>query len=299
MTQSGARACGELRIGISGWRYPSWRGAFYPPGLPQRQELAFAAQRMNSIEINGSFYSLLRPELYAAWHRATPDDFSFAVKGSRFITHMKKLRGVETALANFFASGVFNLGHKLGPFLWQFPEQLGFDQRFEAFFELLPKNSVEASELALRHDARLRGQSVTRLPGRRRLRHAIEVRSPSFCCPEFIALLRRYGMALVVADTAGRFPFMEDVTADFVYVRLHGDVELYSSGYSAQALTHWARRIRAWLRGREPPGSVRVSPIAPRRRAKRDVYVYFDNDYKLCAPFDAMALAAQLRPYLT
>src|SRR5690606_38948598 len=121
MTQSGARACGELRIGISGWRYPSWRGAFYPPGLPQRQELAFAAQRMNSIEINGSFYSLLRPELYAAWHRATPDDFSFAVKGSRFITHMKKLRGVETALANFFASGVFNLGHKFGPFLWQFP----------------------------------------------------------------------------------------------------------------------------------------------------------------------------------
>lgn len=295
MPSRSPRAEGELRIGISGWRYPNWRGAFYPLGLPQREELAFAAERMNSIEINGSFYSLQRPELYSAWYRATPDNFVFAVKGSRFITHMKKLRDVETALANFFASGVFRLGDKLGPFLWQFPENLGFDERFEAFFELLPKNSEQASELTMRHDSRLRGRSETRLPGRRRLRHAMEVRSRSFCCPEFIALLRRYGIALVVAETAGRFPYLEDVTADFVYVRLHGDVELYASGYSPEALARWGRRIRAWRAGREPRGAITASPKAAQPRAKRDVYVYFDNDYKLRAPFDAMALARLLR----
>ena len=290
-----SRGRSELRIGISGWRYPSWRGNFYPPGLRQREELAFAAERLNSIEINGSFYSLQRPELYSAWYRATPDEFVFSVKGSRFITHMKKLRDVEVALANFFASGVFRLGDKLGPFLWQFPENLGFDERFQAFLELLPKTSEEASELAARHDSRMHGRSETKLPGQRRLRHAMEVRSRSFCCPEFIALLRRYGVALVVAETAGRFPYLEDVTADFVYVRLHGDVELYTSGYSPEALARWARRIRAWHAGREPRGAITVSPKAARRRAKRDVYVYFDNDYKVRAPFDAMALAALLR----
>src|SRR5690349_22227877 len=129
---------GEIRIGISGWRYPPWRGTFYPNGLPQRRELEYASRHVATIEINGSFYSLQRPEFYARWRDETPDGFVFAVKGGRFITHMKKLRDVETALANFFGSGVLALGEKLGPILWQFPESMPHElDRFAAFFAQL------------------------------------------------------------------------------------------------------------------------------------------------------------------
>lgn len=293
MTERRSKA--DLRIGISGWRYANWRGTFYPPGLKQREELSFVGQRMNSVELNGSFYSLQRPELYQAWFDATPPDFVFAVKGGRYITHLKRLHDIETPLANFFASGVFCLEEKLGPFLWQFPEQLPFDERFQAFLELLPGDSDAAAELARRHDERLAGRSVISMQKRRRLRHAVEVRSRSFCCPEFVALLRRYEICLVVADTAKRFPYFEDVTADFVYIRLHGDVELYASGYSPAALARWSERIRAWRSGREPDDAVRLSPKSAPKRQSRDVYVYFDNDYKIRAPFDAMALAELLK----
>jgi uncharacterized protein YecE (DUF72 family) len=280
----------RIRIGISGWRYAGWRGKFYPSGLVQRRELEFAAERFDSIELNGSFYSLQRPESYAAWYSEVPPGFVFAVKGSRYITHMLKLRNFGAALANFFASGVLALEEKLGPLLWQFPEQLGFDGRFEEFLAELPRDTAEASALARRHDARLRGRSFTAPKSVQPLSHAFEVRHPSFCTPEFVALLRRYGAALVVADTAGRWPLMEDVTANFVYVRLHGDVKLYESGYGPAALKRWAGRIRAWSAGGEAAGVQRIGrPATPRRRG-RDVYVYFDNDAKVHAPYDAMAL---------
>jgi uncharacterized protein YecE (DUF72 family) len=279
----------RVRIGISGWRYAGWRGRFYPVGLPQKRELEFAARHFDSVEINGSFYSLQRPQSYARWYAETPPGFSFAVKGSRYITHMLGLRNVETALANFFASGVLGLEEKLGPILWQLPPQLAFDQRLAPFLELLPRDTVRAAELARRHDERLEGRCVIATGACRPLRYALEVRHPSFCTPEFVALLRGHGVALVVADTAGRWPYLEDVTADFVYVRLHGDEKLYVSGYGPAALRRWSERIEAWTRGAEPHDARRVGRTGARRR-RRDVYVYFDNDAKVRAPFDAIAL---------
>ena len=156
-----ARVAGEVRVGISGWRYPPWRGVFYPAGLAQRRELEYASRRMTSVEINGSFYSLQRPESYRRWAAETPDDFVFAVKGPRFVTHMKKLAGVEAPLANFFASGVLALGPKLGPLLWQLPPSLGFDPgRLDRFFEQLPRSTGAAAALAERHDERMDGRSL-------------------------------------------------------------------------------------------------------------------------------------------
>ena len=288
-------AAGDVRIGISGWRYAPWRGVFYPQGLPQRSELAFASRMLPTIEINGSFYSLQRPESYAAWHAETPPGFVFAVKGSRYITHMLKLREVGAALANFFASGVLRLGEKLGPILWQFPPQLGFDrERFDAFFATLPRDTAAALALAERHDERLAGRAWLSIDHARPVRHAVEIRHPSFVDPAFVALLRRHRIALVVADTAGRWPLLEDLTADFVYVRLHGDEELYASGYGDAALDRWAARIAAWRGGGQVEDARLASAKPAPQRARRDVYVYFDNDVKVHAPYDAAHLAARL-----
>lgn len=271
---------GEIRVGISGWTYAGWRGDFYPKGLPQRLELAYAAERMGSVEINGSFYSLQRPTSYAAWREQTPDDFVFAVKGGRFVTHMKRLRDVEAPLANFFASGLLALGPKLGPVLWQLPERLEFDPDLLAsFFRLLPRTLGEAAALGRKHDAKLpEERALTRAPrglGTRRLRHALEFRSASFCTDEAFALMREHGVACVVADTAGRWPMAEAVTSDLVYVRLHGDTELYASGYGDAALDSWAERCRHWSE-------------------RADVVVYFDNDAKGHAPHDALRLIERL-----
>jgi uncharacterized protein YecE (DUF72 family) len=286
-----------VRIGISGWRYPPWRTVFYPEGLPQRHELEFAARHFATIEINGSFYSLQRPEYYAAWYAQTPPGFVFAVKGSRFITHMKKLRDVQPALSNFLASGVLALRDKLGPMLWQFPESMRHDvERFDAFFRLLPRDTVAAAALARRHGALLRGRSCVASDARRPIRHAVELRNPASLTVELFALLRRHGIAWVIADSAGRFPYAEDITSDFVYIRLHGDEELYKSGYSQAAIRRWAARIERWQGGEEPRDAVRVGPRARSRTARgRDVYVYFDNDVKVHAPFDALALHRALR----
>ena len=282
------------RIGISGWRYAGWRGKFYPEKLPQKRELAYAAERFNSIELNGSFYSLQRPSSYARWRDDVPDDFVFAVKGGRYITHMLKLKDVQTPLANFFASGLFELGGKLGPILWQFPPQFGFNpERLQAFFDLLPRDGAAASKLARRHDERVTGRARLTIDSAVEFRHAMEVRHPSFVDPAFIALLRRNNVALVVADTARRWPLMEDVTADFVYVRLHGDKELYVSGYTPKAIDGWAKKIEAWQRGGQAGDARTVSDDRPPRR-KRDVYVYFDNDAKVYAPRDAKRLARRL-----
>jgi uncharacterized protein YecE (DUF72 family) len=283
------------RIGISGWMYPAWRGRFYPKGLVQRRELEYAASRMRSVEINGSFYSLQRPTSYQAWRDQTPEDFVFAVKGGRFITHMKKLVGVETPMANFFASGVLALGPKLGPVLWQLPPVLRFDpDRLAGFFDLLPRTTREAARLAAGHDHRLDGRAWTETDADRPIRHALEVRHPSYCDPEFVRLLRAHDIGLVVADTAGRWPDLEDVTSDFVYVRLHGAEELYVSGYTEDALDQWAAKIRRWSAGESPTGEHTVAAPMKRRPGGRDVYVYFDNDAKVHAPFDALALAERL-----
>ncbi|WP_338051706.1 DUF72 domain-containing protein [Pseudonocardia acidicola] len=285
----------EIRIGTSGWRYPPWRGTFYPPGLVQRRELEYLSRAVNSVEINGSFYSLQRPEKYRLWAAQTPDDFVFAVKGGRFITHMKQLRDVETPLANFLASGVLALGPKLGPLLWQLPPRMRYDpDRLEAFLAMLPRSTGAAAELATHHDERLEGRSFTTVDADRPLRHALEVRHPSFEDPAFVEQLRAHGVALVVADTAGIFPYLEDVTADFVYVRLHGATELYVSGYTPEALDAWAQKARAWQAGESPVGEHTLAAPAPRRPEGRDVFVYFDNDVKVHAPYDAIGLAERL-----
>jgi uncharacterized protein YecE (DUF72 family) len=284
-----------IRIGISGWRYTPWRGVFYPENLPQRRELWYASRKMQTIEINGSFYSLQRPEYFQQWHDDTPEDFVFAVKGPRFITHMKKLRDVETPLANFLASGVFNLRRKLGPVLWQLPPNLRYDcERMERFLDLLPHDTQSALETARKRDYRLKGRARLAIDANRPMRHAVEIRHDSFLDPSFIDLLRERNIALVVAETAGHYPLVHDVTADFVYVRLHGERSLYKSGYGDRSLERWAARIRAWARGREPTDAVHVH--AKRARAQeRDVYCYFDNtDVKLRAPVDARSLLRKL-----
>jgi uncharacterized protein YecE (DUF72 family) len=286
---------GEIRVGISGWRYAGWRGVFYPVGLPQRAELAYASRALRTIEINGSFYSLQRPESWERWYDETPEGFVFAVKGSRYITHFLRLGDVEQALANFFASGVLSLREKLGPVLWQLPRDHAFDAaRLDRFLRMLPRDGDAALRLARRRDARMRGRVRLAIDASRPLRHALEVRHPSFLDPSLVALLDRYGVALVASDGAGAWPLVENPTADFAYLRLHGDTELYASGYTDEALRGWARRIRAWSRGAEPRGARRIAgaPAAP--RTQRDVYCYFDNDAKVHAPFDAQRLARRL-----
>jgi uncharacterized protein YecE (DUF72 family) len=268
---------GRVRVGISGWTYAPWRGTFYPKGLRQRDELGYVAERLSSVEINGSFYALQRPESYRSWREQTPDDFCFAVKGGRFITHMKRLADVETPLANFFASGVLALGPTLGPVLWQLPPTFQFDaERLASFFDLLPRTTAQAAALARHHDDRLEGRALTKAEADQPLRHSLEVRHASFVDAGLPELLREHDIGLVVADTAGKWPLLREVTSDFVYIRLHGDTELYASGYDDEALDRWAALVRGWS------------------EAGHDAYVYFDNDMKVRAPYDAMALSERL-----
>ena len=285
---------GRIRIGISGWTYPPWRGVFYPEKLPQKRELEYAASRFASIEVNGTFYGLQRPESFAHWAEQTPDDFMFAIKGSRYISHVKRAKDVDLPLANFFASGLLRLGPKLGPLLWQFPPSFKFDaETFEAFLAKLPHSPAEAANLAKRHEPRLNGRAWLRTKGVKRLRHAVEIRHDSFRDPAFIAMLKRHKVALVCADTV-EWPRLMDVTADFVYCRLHGSEELYASGYDDAALDDWARRVAAWASGGEPEDAERVGKAARKRKSGRDVFVYFDNDIKVRAPADARGLAERL-----
>ena len=292
-----------LRIGISGWTYGPWRGVFYPNNLAQKHELHFASRQFNSIEINGSFYSLQRPSSYEHWYAQTPANFVFSVKGARFITHMKKLRDVQTPLANFFGSGVLALREKLGPVLWQFPPNFGWnEQRFREFFELLPHDTAEAAELARLHDEKVKYGIWTKIDVARPLRYCVEIRHPTFLVPEFFALLREYNVAFVYADTAGKWPYAEDLTADFAYIRLHGAEQLYVSGYSDAQLEWWRTRIDSWRRGRQPPDARLISPVK-HKAGVRDLYAYFDNDAKVHAPFDAgklsQLLGLQTPPFVT
>ncbi|MBB5981638.1 DUF72 domain-containing protein [Kribbella solani] len=265
---------GPYRVGISGWRYPPWRKTYYPEGLPQRAELEYAAGRLNSIELNGSFYALQRPASYQRWHDETPDGFVFSVKGPRFVTHVKRLADVDAPLANFFASGVFALGNKLGPVLWQLPPNFQYDaDRCAAFFEQLPRTTTAAAEVAKGHDERMEGRALLECAVDIPLRYAIEVRHDSFKTTGFLELARAHDVAVVCADSAGKWPMFDAVTADFAYVRLHGADELYVSGYDGKSLDRWARKIRSW---------------------KCAAFVYFDNDAKVRAPYDAEGLAGRL-----
>jgi uncharacterized protein YecE (DUF72 family) len=285
----------DIRIGISGWTYPPWRGVFYPVGLPHGRELEYASRQVNSIEINGTFYGLQRPSSFRTWREATPKDFVFSVKGSRYLTHLTRLKDPKTPLANFFASGILELGEKLGPLLWQLPPNFHYDrQRLETFFQLLPRDSAAAEKLAHCHDSKLRVRAALKAIAKLPIRHALEVRHASFETAEFVALMREYDIAVVVADTAGKWPLIEDVTADFIYIRLHGAEELYASGYTESALDEWARKIHRWSEGGSPQGARLLTPPLPKRMAGRDVYVYFDNDVKTHAPFDAMSLGRRL-----
>jgi len=285
-----------IRIGVSGWRYAPWRGRFYPTGLPQRAELEYAARCFSSIEINGSFYSLQSPRSWQSWYEATPDAFVFAVKGPRYITHMLRLRQVEKPLANFFASGIFRLREKLGPILWQFPPNFAFDaERLASFLALLPRDLNEAAALARKRDAFMRGRVALSIGANHKIRHALEVRHESFKDRHFVRLLRKHHVALVIAETAGRWPMLQDITADFLYLRLHGDKELYRSGYSDRALVRWAARISAWSRGTEPSDAIKAEPQAKSTARARAVYCFFDNtDAKLRAPADAKTLMKKL-----
>jgi uncharacterized protein YecE (DUF72 family) len=286
---------GAIRIGISGWRYEPWRGVFYPEDLVQARELEFASRALPTIELNGSFYALQRPDSYAAWYEATPPGFMFSVKGNRFITHILRLKEIDGPVANVLASGVFNLREKLGPFLWQFPPNFKFDpERMEHFLSILPHDSEAGLALARGYEPRMEGKVALEVDKKRKLRHAIEIRHESFMDDAFIALLRKYKVAVVVADTAGKWPYIEDVTADFMYLRLHGDKELYASGYTEEALDRWAARIQAWSGGSQPADAHVVSSKAPPARKSRDIFCYFDNDIKVRAPFDARRLIEKL-----
>ena len=275
-----ANASGRVLVGISGYDYKPWRGRFYPDGLPARRWLEFAARQFDSIELNGTFYSLKSPDVFARWASEVPDEFTFAVKGGRFITHNLKLRNADASLGNFFASGVLALGRKTGPFLWQLPATYRFEaERLDAFMRTLPRSSRDAEAVARQHDHRLRRGALVDAAEDVPYRHAFEVRHPTYFHDEFYDILRAHGCAFVIADTAGKFPYAEEVTASFVYVRLHGSEVLYASGYRDDELDAWAKKIAAWRRG-SPRG--------------RDVYVYFDNDAKVHAPFDARRLTERV-----
>ena len=285
----------SIRVGISGWRFPPWRQVFYPKGLIQKDELHFASRQVNSIEINGSFYATQSPQSYKKWYAETPDDFVFSVKGPRYITHIRRLKDIKLPLANFYASGVLHLQEKLGPMLWQFPPNFIFhEDRLEEFFKLLPRDFKSAVKLAQQSDRYEPDYPESAVRSNLKLRHSIEIRNHSFENPFFIQLLKKYNVALVFADTAGRWPYMEDVTSDFVYLRLHGDEELYTSGYGDEMLKWWSERVKAWSTGKKPEHSFELIEQSPNKK-DTDVYVYFDNDVKVHAPFDAQKLLRLLK----
>ncbi len=277
-------------VGISGWTFPGWRGVFYPKGLPQRQELEFASRSLNSIEINGTFYSLQKPASFQSWSAQAPEDFQFAVKAPQFITHVLRLKEVEEPLANFFASGLLCLGKKLGPILWQFPPFVTWkDDRFERFLKLLPHDSRSAADLARQHGPKMKDRAWTEADTKFPVRHALELRHPSFAHPDFLRLLKSHGVAFVVAHAGGKAPFVEETTADFAYVRLHGDGDRYAKGYPDREIRHWGEKVEAWLGGKHAADAAPLLP-APAKAPKRDVFVYFSNEAKVHSPAGARKL---------
>ncbi len=266
----------EIRVGFSGWTYPPWRGDFYPKGLVQKKELEFASRKVNSLEINGTFHSLQKPESFQKWYAETPDDFCFSVKAPQYITHIRRLKGIEEPLANFFASGVLALKEKLGPILWQFPPNVMLkDDRFDKFFELLPVDFKSAAKLAKNHGEKMEGRAWFEVKKNHSIRHAFEFRHPSFLNPDFQKRLKQCNCAMVFAHAGEKSPLTEQPTADFIYARMHGQGEEYKKGYPQKVIQEWASKVEFWSQS-------------------RDVYVYFSTDQKECSPFDAMSLVQAL-----
>ncbi|MCM2353916.1 MAG: DUF72 domain-containing protein [Pseudobdellovibrio sp.] len=270
----------HTHIGISGWNYEPWRGTFYPEDLAQKNELHFASRALNTIEINGTFYSLQKPKIFKHWYEETPDNFIFSVKAHRYITHIKLLKNAEEGVVNFFRSGILELKEKLGPILWQLPPRMKFDfEKLEKFLKFLPRDFSEAVKLAKSTKYRhwRKGADVSlKIDKNRPLHHAMEVRNDSFKDKKFITLLKKYNVALAVADAEGTWPYFEELTSDFMYCRLHGKDKLYESGYDKKTINKWAKKLSAW-------------------RKKREVFVYFDNTDKVKAPDNARTLSRLLK----
>ncbi len=255
-----------IRIGIGGWTYEPWRGAFYPKGLPHRRELEYASARLTSIEINGTYYGAQKPESFVKWRDETPADFMFALKAPRFATNRRVLAEAGPTIERFFSSGVTGLKSKLGPINWQFAPTKRFDpDDFGAFLELLP-SSVDGVAI----------------------RHAVEVRHDSFRSPDFVALARARGVAIVISAD-GEYPQIGDLTAPFVYVRIMGTTEAHQSGYSSRALDQWAKRAKTWAGGGAPSGIATVAAPASGKKS-RDVFFFVISGYKAINPAAAMAL---------
>jgi len=246
---------GTIRIGIGGWTFEPWRGVFYPEGLTQKKELAYAAGQLTSIEINGTYYSTFKPDSWRKWHDETPADFVFAVKASRYCTNRRELAGMGESMAKFLGQGLSALGTKLGPINWQFAETKKFDSAdFEAFLKLLPK-------------------AQDGVP----LRHALEVRNASFDTPEFFDLARKYGCAIVYGldEEEPGWPTIDEATADFTYARLMSSREEMPAGVTEGDLDGFAKQAKGW--------------------AKRgDVFAYFISGAKVRNPAAAMALIERL-----
>jgi uncharacterized protein YecE (DUF72 family) len=261
---------GKTYVGIGGWTFAPWRGAFYPEGLPHAKELAYAATRLTSIEINGTFYRSQSPATYRKWASEVPDGFVFSLKAPRFAVNRRVLAEAGESIARFFASGVLELGDRLGPILWQFAATKKFDANdFDAFLSLLPKSA----------DGRA-------------LRHVVEVRHDSFRTRAFTALLLKHEIPVVFAEHA-TYPAIADVTGDFVYARLQKGKDEIATGYPAKALDTWAARVRAWAEGSEPDDLPRIDDM-PAKKRPRDAFVYFIHEGKVRAPAAAMALIDRL-----
>ncbi|MBN9555518.1 MAG: DUF72 domain-containing protein [Alphaproteobacteria bacterium] len=258
-----------IYIGVGGWVFEEWRDNFYPKGLSQKRELEYASRHLTAIEINGTYYGSQKPESFARWHDETPDDFVFTLKGPRFATNRRVLAEAGDSIEKFIASGITRLKKKLGPINWQFMATKKFDAGdFGAFLSLLPESR----------------DGVV-------LRHAVEVRHPSFACEAFVALCRKHKVAIITSGDS-EFPRIADVTADFVYVRIMGTSEKEKLGYAKAGIAQWAGRAKAWAKGDGPKDFPLVAKAAPAR--PRDVFLFVISGAKAKNPAAAQALIAAL-----
>ncbi len=265
-----AKTTTQIRVGIGGWTFEPWRNNFYPKGLAQTKELEYASRQLTAIEVNGTYYSTMKPASFKKWHDETPDDFMFSLKANRFATNRRVLAGAGESITRFVGSGISELGNKLGPIVWQFMPAKQFDaEDFEAFLVLLPKD-VDG----------------------RKLRHVLDVRHPSFMSSDYLLLARKYKCASVFTDSE-KFPSFADLTSDFVYTRLMKSEEKVKTGYAPKALDQWAAAAQVWAKGDAPDELPRVEPKGKAAKA-RDVFVFFINGAKERAPAAAQALIARL-----
>ncbi len=263
---------GTIRAGIGGWTFEPWRGVFYPKGLAQSKELAYAGEHLTAIEINATYYGSQKPESFRKWAGEVPKGFIFSVKGPRFATNRRVLAEAGDSIKRFYGTGVLELGDRLGPVLWQFAPTKKFDEAdFGAFLELLP-DAIDG----------------------RKLRHVVEVRHDSFKTPAFVALLRKFGVAVVYADHH-KYPAIADVTADFVYARLQKGEDTVPTAYPPKALDGWAKRARLWAEGGAPDDLPYADPGKPAKKKARDVFLYIIHEGKVRAPHGAMALIERLK----